>query len=57
LNNQIQKQVKTQAIASTSSNPNLDATTLIMPISYSISGAIALAAIAAFLGQMFKLGK
>ena len=57
MNNQIQKQVTTQAIASTSTNPNLDVTPLIMPISYSISGAIALAAIADFLGQIFKLGK
>ena len=54
---QVQKQVTTQAIASTSTNPNLDITPLIMPISYAISGAIALATITAFLGQMFKLGK
>ena len=52
----VQKQVTTQAIA-TNSNPSIDITPLIMPISYSVSGAIALAAIAAFLGQMFKLGK
>lgn len=55
--NQVQKQVATQAIAQTSTNPNLDITPLIMPISYSISGAIALAAIAAFLRQLFNLGK
>ena len=48
---QVQKQVTTQAIA-TSANPNLDITPLIMPISYAISGAIALAAIAAFLRQL-----
>ena len=54
--NQVQKQVANQAIA-TNSNPNLDVTPLIMPISYSISGAIALAAIAAFLRQLFNLGK
>jgi hypothetical protein len=30
---------------------------VIMPISYVLSGAIALAEIAAFLGQMFKLNK
>ncbi|MEI6063343.1 MAG: hypothetical protein WCQ26_02000 [Pseudanabaena sp. ELA748] len=30
---------------------------LIMPISYAISGAIALSAIAAFLRQLFNLGK
>jgi hypothetical protein len=54
--NQVQKQVANQAIT-TNSNPNLDVTPLIMPISYSISGAIALAAIAAFLRQLFNLGK
>ena len=54
--NQVQKQVATQAIA-TSTNPSLDITPLIMPISYSISGAIALAAIAAFLRQLFNLGR
>jgi hypothetical protein len=54
---QVQKQVATQAIASTSTNPNLDVTPLIMPISYAISGAIALAALAAFLRQLFNLGR
>jgi len=54
--NQVQKQVANQAIA-TNSNPNLNVTPLIMPISYSISGAIALAAIAAFLRQLFNLGR
>jgi hypothetical protein len=54
--NQVQKQVANQAIA-TNSNPNLDVTPLIMPISYSISGAIALAALAAFLRQLFNLGR
>lgn len=54
--NQVQKQVANQAIA-TNSNPNLDVTPLIMPISYSISGAIALAALAAFLRQLFSLGR
>jgi len=54
--NQIQKQVTTQAIA-TSTNPSVDITPLIMPISYSISGAIALAALAAFLRQLFNLGR
>ena len=49
--NQVQKQVTTQAIA-TSTNPSIDITPLIMPISYAISGAIALAAIAAFLRQL-----
>ncbi|NMF60623.1 hypothetical protein [Pseudanabaena yagii] len=41
----------------TSANPNLDITPLIMPISYSVSGAISLAAIAAFLRQLFNLGR
>ncbi|MBD2151302.1 hypothetical protein H6F44_14395 [Pseudanabaena sp. FACHB-1277] len=54
--NQVQKQVANQAIA-TNSNPNFDVTPLIMPISYSISGAIALAALAAFLRQLFNLGR
>ena len=54
--NQLQKQVATQPIA-TSANPNLDITPLIMPISYAVSGAIALAAIAAFLRQLFNLGR
>jgi hypothetical protein len=54
--NQVQKQVATQSIA-TSANPNLDITPLIMPISYAVSGAIALAAIAAFLRQLFNLGR
>jgi hypothetical protein len=54
---QIQKTAQqTQAIA-TNANPNLDITPLIMPISYAISGAIALAAIAAFLRQLFNLGR
>jgi hypothetical protein len=55
---QIQKtaQQQTQMIA-TSANPSIDITLLIMPISYAISGAIALAAIAAFLRQLFNLGK
>jgi hypothetical protein len=43
--------------AATSANPNLDITPLIMPISYAVSGAIALAAIAAFLRQLFNLGR
>jgi hypothetical protein len=51
MNNQNQKQVTTQTIA-TNTNPSLDITPLIMPISYAISGAIALAAIAAFLRQL-----
>jgi hypothetical protein len=54
--NQVQKQVATQSIA-TSTNPNLDITPLILPISYAVSGAIALAAIAAFLRQLFNLGR
>jgi hypothetical protein len=54
--NQVQKQVATQSIV-TSANPNLDITPLIMPISYAVSGAIALAAIAAFLRQLFNLGR
>ncbi|MBD2177945.1 hypothetical protein H6F42_13575 [Pseudanabaena sp. FACHB-1998] len=50
---QIQKTAQQQTqTAQTSTNPNLDITPLIMPISYSISGAIALAAIAAFLRQL-----
>ena len=49
-------QQQTQAIA-TSTNPSIDITPLIMPISYAISGAIALAAIAAFLRQLFNLGR
>jgi hypothetical protein len=55
---QIQKtaQQPTQAIA-TNANPSIDITPLIMPISYAISGAIALAAIAAFLRQLFNLGR
>jgi hypothetical protein len=52
MNNQNQKPVTTQTIAQTNTNPNLDITPLIMPISYAISGAIALAAIAAFLRQL-----
>jgi len=50
---QIEKtqQQQTQTIA-TSTNPSIDITPLIMPISYAISGAIALAAIAAFLRQL-----
>jgi len=55
--NQVQKPVTTQAIAQTNTNPNIDITPLIMPISYAISGAIALAAIAAFLRQLFNLGR
>jgi hypothetical protein len=54
--NQVQKQVTTQTIA-TNANPSLDITPLIMPISYAVSGAIALAAIAAFLRQLFNLGR
>ncbi len=55
---QIQKTAHQQTqTASTSTNPNLDITPLIMPISYSISGAIALAAIATFLRQLFQLGR
>ena len=42
---------------SPSTNPSLDITPLIMLISYAISGAIALAAIAAFLRQLFNLGR
>ena len=55
---QIQKtaQQPTQTTA-TSTNPNLDITPLIMPISYAISAAIALAALAAFLRQLFNLGR
>ncbi|MEI6330213.1 MAG: hypothetical protein WCP16_13335 [Pseudanabaena sp. ELA645] len=53
---QVQRQVTTQTIA-TNSNPSIDITPLIMPISYAISGAIALAAIAAFLRQLFNLGR
>jgi hypothetical protein len=49
---QVQKQVATQAIAQTSTNPNLDITPLIMPISYAIAGAIALASLATFLRQL-----
>jgi hypothetical protein len=41
----------------TIANPSLDITPLIMPISYAVSGAIALAAIAAFLRQLFNLGR
>ena len=50
---QIQKtaQQQIQSIA-TNSNPSIDITPLIMPISYAVSGAIALAAIAAFLRQL-----
>ena len=55
---QIQKTVQQQTqTTATSTNPNLDITPLIMPISYAISGAIALAAIAAFLRQLFNLGR
>jgi hypothetical protein len=50
--NQVQKQVSTQAIS-----PSIDITHLIMPISYAVSGAIALSAIAAFLRQLFNLGR
>jgi hypothetical protein len=43
----------TQTTATTTSaNPNLDITPLILPISYAISGAITLAAIATFLRQL-----
>ncbi|MFN7714297.1 MAG: hypothetical protein ACK5QS_02280 [Pseudanabaenaceae cyanobacterium] len=38
-------------------NATLDITPLFMPISYSISAAIGLAALAAFLRQLFSLGK
>jgi hypothetical protein len=60
MSSQIQKtaQQQTQTTATaTNTNPNLDITPLIMPISYAISGAIALAAIAAFLRQLFNLGR
>jgi len=56
VSNQLQKQVTNQTIA-TNTNPNLDITPLIMPISYAISGAIALASLAAFLRQLFNLGR
>jgi hypothetical protein len=54
MSSQIQKtaQQQTQTIAQTNPNPSIDITPLIMPISYAISGAIALAAIAAFLRQL-----
>jgi hypothetical protein len=54
---QIQKTAQQTQTIATSANPNLDITPLIMPISYAVSGAIALAAIAAFLRQLFNLGR
>lgn len=49
---QVQKQAATQTIAQTSTNPNLDITPLIMPISYAMAGAITLASLATFLRQL-----
>ncbi len=43
--------------SATLANPNVGITPLIMPISYAVSGAIVLAAIAAFLRTLFDLGK
>ncbi|MFN7715172.1 MAG: hypothetical protein ACK5QS_06815 [Pseudanabaenaceae cyanobacterium] len=50
---------KSQDVTTTSQpvTPTLDITPLITPISYSISAAIILAALAAFLRQLFSLGK
>ena len=43
--------------AATSTNPNLDITPLILPISYSLATVIILAGLGAFLRQLFNLGR